>query len=235
MHKNINDVFVFSQARLNSQRLPQKMIRNFCGTTLWDLICRKLEQIDLPVTQKWVSVHEDELYDIAQKYKISIYRRSYESANSDLDVARIWEICSHIPFKYYCFFNPCLPFLRLDTMQEFIDNYVHSDYRSMFGVIPMKNYFWNEEGDLFFPKGIKLMESKSCPQTYVAAHAVYGGLTEDIRKGVQLGSFTKDDPALFMMENKIECLDIDDQKDWDIACAVWRYYRDKFFEEGFGY
>jgi spore coat polysaccharide biosynthesis protein SpsF (cytidylyltransferase family) len=35
--KNINDVLVIVQARLNSERVPQKMIRPFHDTTLFEI------------------------------------------------------------------------------------------------------------------------------------------------------------------------------------------------------
>ena len=40
--KNISDVCVVIQARLNSQRVPRKMIRDFNGTNLFSLVIDKV-------------------------------------------------------------------------------------------------------------------------------------------------------------------------------------------------
>ena len=40
--KNINNICFIVQARLNSERVPKKMIRNFVGTTLTDHVLQKL-------------------------------------------------------------------------------------------------------------------------------------------------------------------------------------------------
>ena len=42
--KNINDICVIIQARLSSERVPGKMLKPFAGTTLMDILFKKLEQ-----------------------------------------------------------------------------------------------------------------------------------------------------------------------------------------------
>lgn len=203
------------------------MVRDFCGSTLWDIMCKKLGDIELPTEQKWVSVHEEELKEIASHYDVSIYERSYESANSNFDVAKIWEICGHVPFEHYIMVNPCLPLLKTVTIEEFIQNFVYSDYSSMFGVSRIQDYFWDENGELFHPKGTTILETNSCPPLWMARHALYGGRTRDICNGIQMGDFTKDNPALFMMDSKIECLDIDTKEDLIIAEAVYKFSQER--------
>lgn len=221
--KDKSDVFVFTQARLNSQRLPRKMLLPFGspGGSLWDIACEKLGSLNLPTRQKWVSVYESGLEDVAENYDLSIYWRSYESANCDNDVRTIWEICSRVNFKYYVMFNPCLPMLKASTIQLFLDAFLASDAPSMFGVTPVRDYFWNEQGELFYPQGVKILNTKDTPLLYKASHAIYAGLVEDIRNGVQLGDFSFNNPALFEMTDKVELLDVDDKEDFLIAEAVY--------------
>ena len=40
--KNINDVCVIIQARLSSERIPNKMIIPFGDSSLFEIICRKI-------------------------------------------------------------------------------------------------------------------------------------------------------------------------------------------------
>ena len=42
--KNINDILFIVQARVNSERAPQKMIRPFAGTNLFDIALKKIKQ-----------------------------------------------------------------------------------------------------------------------------------------------------------------------------------------------
>lgn len=217
-----SNTFIFTQARLASQRLPQKMLLPFAGRSLWDIACSKLDQIQLPTRQKWVSVYESQLEDVAEQYDLSVYQRSYQSAHSDNGVAEIWEICSRVKFDYYVMFNPCLPLLSVDTIQDFLDYFMAIPEESLFGVVPVRDYFWGEDGNLKFPHGVSMLNTKEAPQLYKAAHALYAGRVSDICNNVQLGDFTKDNPALYVMKNsKVELLDVDDREDFEIAEAVY--------------
>ena len=219
-----SNTFIFTQARLASQRLPRKMLLPFGSpaNSLWNIACEKLDQIQLPRERKWVSVYESSLEDVAENYDVSVYWRSYQSAHSDNGVAEIWEICSAVDFDYYVMFNPCLPMLSVETIQDFLDYFMAIPEESLFGVVPVRDYFWGEDGNLRFPTGVSLLNTKEAPLLYKAAHALYAGRVSDIRKNVQLGDFTKDNPSLYVMKNKVELLDVDDAEDFKIAEAVWK-------------
>ena len=98
--KKIDDVLVIIQARLNSQRVPQKMIKNFNGTNLFSIAIEKvLKSNVIPKRNFFVSVCEPELLDIANYYGVNIYERSEESANNDNSLQKIYEWHDKFP-KY---------------------------------------------------------------------------------------------------------------------------------------
>ncbi len=70
--KPLDSIAIIVQARLNSQRVPQKMIRPFAGTTLFDIVLDKVKEA-LPSNQNniWASVYEPELVDIAKSKSLS--------------------------------------------------------------------------------------------------------------------------------------------------------------------
>lgn len=60
--KDKNEVCILVQARLGSQRVPRKMIRPFCDTTLVDILFNKLKSLkSLPQSNIYFSAYEDEL------------------------------------------------------------------------------------------------------------------------------------------------------------------------------
>ena len=68
MVKNINDICFIIQARLGSQRVPNKMIKPFAGTTLVDVAIEKiLDSSIIPKENFYFSVHEQELQEIGRK------------------------------------------------------------------------------------------------------------------------------------------------------------------------
>ena len=75
--KKIDDICVLVQARLGSQRIPGKMLRSFCGTTLVDILFEKLKKLkNFPLTNVRFSAYEEELKEVANKHGIEVYHRS---------------------------------------------------------------------------------------------------------------------------------------------------------------
>ena len=82
--KDISKVGVIVQARLNSQRVPNKMIKQFGKSSLFEIMCEKLKKsTNIPQKNIFVSVYEQQLIDIAKKSQMNIFVRSEESAFFD--------------------------------------------------------------------------------------------------------------------------------------------------------
>ena len=65
--KKIEDVCILVQARLGSQRVPNKMLRPFAGTTLTDILFKKLKSSKvIPKNNIYFSAWEQELKDVAE-------------------------------------------------------------------------------------------------------------------------------------------------------------------------
>ena len=211
--KNINDVCVVIQARLNSERVPNKMIKPFGDTSLFEIACKKLlESSVIPKDNMYVSVYEQELIDIAKKCDINIFKRSKESALFDGDgsVSMMYDWWDKLPFKYVVLVSACLPFLKLETIENFYKEYLSVDKNGMLAVMKKKTYYWDEKKELITKKFEKSgnMNTKVVETTYEAAHCLYAGKMELIGDGIWMGDFTKNEIELFPIDEK-ECFDID--------------------------
>ena len=80
MNKNIDDIVFIVQARMNSERVPGKMLKPFAGTTLFGLILDKLLSSNvIPSENIYASVWEKELFHEANTLRnIRTFQRSYE-------------------------------------------------------------------------------------------------------------------------------------------------------------
>ena len=123
--KNIKDVVVIIQARLNSERVPQKMIRSFSDSNLFEIAIKKLlASKEIPKENIYLSVNEPELKNIGKKYGLNIYDRSEESANNDNSLQKIYEWHDKLPFKYVIKINACSPLLKTETIDEFFKTFL---------------------------------------------------------------------------------------------------------------
>ena len=226
--KNIKDVCVLISARLNSHRIPKKMVAPFAGTTLLDVSLQTLLSSKvIPKENMILAVYEDELASIGEKYGINIYRRSEESSQSEgKDLAVLYDWHDKLDFKYVVMINPCLPFMSTETIDGFFTSYLNSEYDGMFGVIDKKNYFWDSNGNLIteWYEGLACMNTKFVESTYEAANCLYASKLSLIKEGIWMGRapYTKNNPAIYPILEK-ECFDVDYPWQFEWAEVLYRY------------
>lgn len=211
--KNVKDVLFLTQARLNSERLPRKMLRPFAGSSLMEICIEKMQRSEIiPAENLYVSVYEQELIDLALKRGVNVYRRSLESVTDEgITLQKIYEWYKKLPFKYYVMVSACFPLLSVETIDGFIQHFLDSSHEGLFAVVERRTYYWDKNGKMLndWPAG-KLLDTKIVDPIYEAGHCLYGGTMEQIGQGFHMGTFSKkDDPELFVMKNEKEAFDID--------------------------
>jgi CMP-N-acetylneuraminic acid synthetase len=226
--KKIKDILFVIQSRIDSKRLPGKMLLPFCDTNLFSLSIEKiLKSSILPRENFYVSLYDEELIEIAEKYGVNIFKRSKESVSESTDT-RVVSEWHKLPYKYFITINACCPLLSIKTIDSFIQHFLESPHESLFAVHENKNFYWNQSRQLIteYPG---TLDTKLVENTYEAAHCLYAGSTEKISKGIYLGSFTKNDPELFVVNPK-ETFDID--LPWHFKAAEILYtHKEKFINE----
>jgi len=222
--KNISDIAFIVQARLNSQRVPNKMLKPFDGTNLFSIVLDKLLTSSIiPSNQVYASIYEPELIDIAVSKEINVFKRSYESANNDSDIAKIFEWHEKLPFKYVILISACNPLLKVETIDAFVDQFINQEEDNLFGVIEKKQYYWNKEGVMItpWPEGQTLLNTKAVEPTYEAAHILYASPMDLIKEYKYMGDFSKPGGVKLFTMNELESFDIDFE--WQFTTAELLY------------
>lgn len=223
--KNIKDIAVIIQARTNSQRIPNKMLRPFANTNLFELVLSKLLKSKVIPQQNIIaSVYEDELKQIANILNINIYNRSYESANNDDNLQKIYEWHNKLPFKYVIKINGCSPLLKIETIDKFIQQFMEQKEENLFGVIETKDYYWNKEGKLItpWPKNQTIMNTKAVETTYKAAHVLYASRMDIIKNNKFMGDFQKQKGIKLYLMDELECFDIDYEWQFKVGEKIYK-------------
>ena len=225
--KNLNDIAFIVQARLNSQRVPQKMIKPFAGSNLFELILDKLLQSKvIPQANIIASVYEPKLFDIALKKGVQIFNRSHESANNDNDLKKIYEWHDKIPYKYVVLISGCNPLLSVETIDSFVKQFAEQEEENLFAVFEKKTYYWNKEGALItpWPKDQTIMNTKAVEPVYEAAHVLYASRRDLIQDYRFMGDFEAPGGIKLFEMKELEAFDID--YEWQFETAELLY--DKF-------
>jgi|TARA_Y100000310_G_C20674601_1_gene812238 CMP-N-acetylneuraminic acid synthetase len=232
--KNVNDIVFIIQARLCSERLPQKMLKPFADTNLMQIFAQKISESQIiPPENFYISVHEPELIQFGKDNNLNVFERSKESClyEGDVPIGVMYEWWDKLPYKYCVLINACAPFLEVATIDSFVETYIQSDFDGMFAVMEKKNYFWNKEGQFMtrWPEGQTALNTKAVGITYEAAHCLYAGKMEPIGEGVWMGDFNKPgDIELFPIKEE-EAFDID--YPWQFKMAEARFSMEKHNDE----
>ena len=221
--KKIEDILFIVQGRVNSKRVSQKMIRDFCGTTLFDIAIDKvLDSKIIPKENFYVSIYDTELKDIAKQKGVNIYNRSYESANNDNSLQTIYEWHDKLPFKYVVKINGCSPLLKTKTIDNFVKQFLEQEEENLFGVIQMNDYFFNKDNELVtpWPENQTIMNTKAVESTYKAAHCLYASKMDIISENRFMGNFEDGEIKLYVLD-ELECFDIDYEWEFKVGELLW--------------
>lgn len=224
--KDMNDIAIIVQARLNSQRLPKKMLKKFSDSNLFEILLNKLDKSKLIDNKNvYLSIHEKELKEIASKYDFNIYERSYESANNDNDIKVIYEWYKFIDKKYGVLISACNPLMKIKTIENFIINFTETKKEGSLAVFEKNTYYWDKNKQPITDwKSLKIMNTKAVDCVYEAGHCLYASRINYLQDGNWMDNKTPPEPNLFVME-EIEAFDIDYQWQFDIAEKLYEELR----------
>jgi len=220
--KDIKDVCVLTQARLDSQRVPRKMLKPFAGSTLIDILFNKLSLSKIiPKENIYFSAWEEELKEAGARHSVNIFNRSERSAQEENNQRLIWEWHDKIPFKYVVLVSACNPLLKIETIDSFVGSFLKSEKEGAFSVINKKTYYWDKEGKPITDwKGSNNMNTKFVDPTYEAAHCLYASRLDIIKDGFWMDTNSPPEPELVVMD-ELEAFDID--YEWQFKAAEKLY------------
>jgi len=229
MSKNIDDIAFIVQARLNSQRVPRKMIKPFAGSNLFGIVLDKLLTSDIIPSENIIaSVYEEELFHEANiKRNIRTFQRSYESANNDNDIKKIYEWHDKLPHKYLVLISGCNPLLSVSTIDAFVRQFVEQEEENLFAVFEKKTYYWNKEGALItpWPKDQTIMNTKAVEPVNEAAHVLYASRMDLIKDERFMGDFEKPGGIKLFKMDELEAFDIDYPWQFEIGEMLYEKFK----------
>tara|TARA_R110002051_G_scaffold322617_2_gene413584 strand:+ start:712 stop:1407 length:696 start_codon:yes stop_codon:yes gene_type:complete len=227
MAKNKAEIALVVQARLASQRVPQKMIRPFAGTTLLDILFHKLTALkSLSSSQIFVSAFDDPIKEIAYSHGLQVFHRSEASALGEKNMPLIFEWHNQLPqqYKYVIMVSACNPLLKIETIDGFVESFANSDECGAFGVIPKKTYYWDQSGTPITDWGDSpVMNTKYAETVYEAAHCLYASELALIGRNLWMCDTLPPRLELFVMD-ELETFDIDEEWQFRVGELLYKEF-----------
>ncbi|MBW1680334.1 MAG: hypothetical protein JRJ35_12445 [Deltaproteobacteria bacterium] len=211
-------------ARLESSRMKQKMIRPFAGTTLLDIALRKLNELDF-FEHRFLAVAEDELKNRAKQYpNVEILERKPESvAPGPHEPTVTFEHYARVPTQYVFVINACAAFLSEQTIRTAYDIFQQTSYRSYAAVVPTRNWIFTQDGVALTHKDPDALQNTSHGEIfYKATHSFYI-IDRDyfISSNGRLWTLTPDDPHLIEMPLD-ESFDVDTEREFEFSAYMYK-------------
>ena len=209
---------VFSFGRKQSQRCPNKMLRPFAGTTLTDIALTKLSAFG---AQAFFAAYEDEFQERCQRHGVGFVRRSLTSATIDEPITEVLAFLRDVPHTHFLIVNGCLPFLKVKTIQDFLEGCVREGPAPAFAVVRRQNHFISlDHRPLNFSPDMKTINSKTVTPLLEFAHALYFFEKQYFFEHGAYWDWRT--VRLIELSDRAEILDIDTEEDFAFAETVWR-------------
>lgn len=212
------NIAVFSYGRTQSQRCPNKMLRDFGGTSVADILLSKFSEIG---SNTFFAGHDPKFKKKCEEYGVAFVQRTLESVTVDEPQTTCLSFLNDVDYDYVLLVNGCLPFLKTETILKFLDDVAANGLKPSSAVFKRHNYFFNlEKKSLNFPSDLKNLNTKTVEPIYEFANALYFYNREYF---LETGGYWDWNTLnLIELENTIELIDIDTEEDFYIAESIWK-------------
>ena len=217
----MRDLAIIINARKNSQRCKNKLLRPFAHSTVLDIALSKLNQInEFPC---YLACGEPEINSKLKFYQnVDNIWRSEDELNSDLPLSRIYKYHERIDHEWIMFINPCLVLLKKDTILDAAIKFSNSNWKSCTSVIKNSNWFYNQKMQPINNTDPREISTKTSPWIYEVCHAFLIYNRKHLLEKDSYWSHTcNEDPYLYEI-SKLETIDIDTEEEFIIAENIYK-------------
>lgn len=213
----MNRIGVFSFARKQSERCPNKALRPFGNTTLTDIVLSKLAGCG---HFSFFAGYEDEFRVKCERHGVRFVRRDKRSIMIDQPIGEILAFLEDVDCEYLLLLSACLPFLELSTITTFLADCIEHECQSAFSVtIRRKHFLRRDRTGINFDINAKTLNTKAVEPIYELVDALY---FFNRRFFLEHGTYWDwKRVRLIELNDKYQLFDIDTEEDFALAEALW--------------
>ena len=209
-------------ARVESSRVPRKLVRPFGGTTLLQIALEKLDRMDF-VEHRYLAVADAELADLAKGYpNVEVLRRDPAAVKKGVNPQHVtFAHYLKVPTDFILVFNPCLPFVRLDTVRNAYEYFQRTDFPSYTSAVPTGDWIFDDQGNALTNSDPLNLTTNKNVKFFKAAHAFHFVNRRFFETHGHHWTFRRDDPHLIRIPEE-EAVDVDTEVEFEVAEALYR-------------
>jgi CMP-N-acetylneuraminic acid synthetase len=163
---------IFIPGRLNSERLPNKLLLPIGDTNLWEIACRKLAKLKKKYPCYALCSHPS-LKRIAIENGVKVVERDPQTDEVDGPLKYIFKDLEQVKCTHLMFLNPCLLFLETSTILKALEKFESEGMDYATSVKPLQNWLFDKTGMSFTPINYERLTTKEVEPVYQCAHAFH--------------------------------------------------------------
>ncbi len=221
-------ISVMINARLQSSRISNKLMRPFAGSTLIEIALEKLNKMDF-FTHRYLAAADEELKNLLPAYSnVELLERTPESVKPGYGNHKvIYDHYARVDSDYIFWLNPCHPMLSIETVRMAVETFQKSDFNSFTAVVQTRDWIFDEEGAPITNTLSSMLSTSSSRKFFKASHSFHIINKSYFLQNYQYWTMAKNDPALIQVP-EAENFDCDTDVQFETAEAV---YSRRFLEK----
>ena len=208
--------------RAGSQRVKNKNIRPFAGSSLLEIKIKQMQRIK-ELDGVIVNSDSDEMLDIAKSLGAEAVKRDPYFASSSVPINEVYvDLANHCDSDLILFADATNPLIKDETVERVIKTYFENvdQYDSCNTVNLVRLFMWKDGKPLNYSEDNK-PRSQDLPPIY-SINAAVNLVPKDVM--IKNRSFIGFKPYFVTVEG-LEGLDIDNEIDFEFAEFMYRKYR----------
>jgi CMP-N-acetylneuraminic acid synthetase len=205
----MKEISAIINARLQSSRVPGKLVRPFADSTLIQIALSKLDRLHY-FKHRFIACAEEQLIQLASDYiNIEVLHRDMRAVRkgvNPLDVT--FRHYLDVPTEWIFVINPCQPLLSPESLEKAFDLFQKTEYISYISAVPVRDWIFDRDGNPVTHKDVKVLATNKTTVHYKVSHSFYIVNREHFRNTGLLWSFTRNDPFIITISEE-EILDVD--------------------------
>ena len=219
-------VDIVINARTASTRIPNKLLRDFCGTNLISIALDRM--LELEDYNCYLAAADQPLIDLYNdkyaKSHIKLLLRKPEAVTKGFNDYKVaWEHYTRVEGTHILCMNPCLPFIKADAYRKAINYFLEYPYlKTLTSVKSSENLFFYRDRIINAPTdgSVRTVENV---KLYEMAHAFHIFDKDYFMKNGSFWDYTEYNPSFFEIDG-IESIDIDEPLDFILAEKLYETY-----------
>ena len=206
--------------RAGSQRVKDKNIKPFAGSTLLELKLNTLKSIKT-IDNIIVNSDSDYMLEIAEKYGVNIHKRDSYYASSKCDNSQYFQHIAEVTQSDYIMYSPVTaPLVSKETYFACINKFMSSDITNLVTVSDVKHQMWLNGKPLNY-------DPKNAPNSQDLPDIVsinYGICILSKTDMIENRNIVTENPYFHKLD-EIESMDIDTEFDFMVAENIYKKIR----------